>query len=84
MEVGARGRNYYFIRGTLLISSSLVAIVVSPSWLLSGRVYGSAASTPALALHVRVHVCVYRVFRERCAYDSFRIERFFKKIICLK
>lgn len=49
-------------RATLLISSSLVAIVVSPSWLLSGRVYGS--STPA-RLRTSARARVYRVFRER-------------------
>lgn len=51
-------QNYYFIRGTLLVSS-VVAIVVSPSWLVSGRVYGSPASTPGvhpLPTHVNFHV----------------------------
>lgn len=55
----AAQQNYYFIRGTLLISS-VVAIVVSPSWLLSGRVYGSPASNPGVAAsHTRWRARTY-------------------------
>lgn len=55
----AAQQNYYFIRGTLLISS-VVAIVVSPSWLLSGRVYGSPASNPGVvASHTRWRARTY-------------------------
>ena len=81
VDSDAAQQNYYFIRGTLLISS-VVAIVVSPSWLLSRVEF-----TAVLRLYPRVwflarthaHTCVQKYScARRGIYSANRISNIFK------